>query len=81
MLTAHYRPLPHGLGTLPARLASFIDHEVTNPAPLPNEPQTASAGAGPVQMNRGGHDLPVYAGPWSTFQAVASTGHLLSAWA
>ena len=81
VLTAHFRPTPIGLDPLPPKLADFIAGELTNPAPLPNQPQAHPnlATAGPVRMDNGGSfDMLVYTGPMMQFAPLQKTGQILS---
>ena len=81
ILADHYRPLPHRLSTLPAKLASFMAEEITNPAPLPTEPlaHPQIASPGPVRLDNGGSfDMLVYTGPRMQFRALSKTGTLLT---
>jgi len=82
VLTAHFRPLPIGLKPLPKDLANFLAAEITNPAPLPTQPQAHPqiASAGPVRLDNGGSffDMLVYTGPMMQFSPMAKTGQLIN---
>ncbi len=81
VLTEHFRPLPIGLGPLPKQLASFLAAEVSDPAPMPSQPQAHPqiASAGPVRMDNGGsYDMLVYTGPMMQFAPLQKTGQLVN---
>ena len=81
VLTEHFRPAPIGLDALPPHLASFIAGQVTDPRPLPNQPQAhpSIASIGPVRMDNGGSfDMLVYPGPTMQFAPLQKTGQVVS---